>query len=116
MKLRAIIKRPDEKYGHVTNISDTLQNLRRTVGGRIETVTYPGKDPKDTFVIICREDGLIDGMPFNCIVDAEDPRWTLRGPIRYFGDIIVLGVSGDEFKDCPLQLAEWKKMIKEVIR
>ena len=25
-KIKAIIKRPDEQYGHVTNISDTLKN------------------------------------------------------------------------------------------
>lgn len=27
------------------------------------------------------------------------------------GYIVVLGVSGDELADCPLQLAEWKKML-----
>ena len=37
-KIRAIIKRPDEKYGHVTNISPTLENLQKTVGGYIEPV------------------------------------------------------------------------------
>ena len=47
-KIRAIVKRPDEKYGHVTNISCTLKNLQRIVGGPIETVSFgPGA------VIIC---------------------------------------------------------------
>lgn len=32
-KIRAIIKRPDEEYGHVTNIANNLKNLQRTVGG-----------------------------------------------------------------------------------
>lgn len=32
-KVKVIIKRPDEKYGHVTNISTTLENLQRTVEG-----------------------------------------------------------------------------------
>ena len=38
-KVRCIIKRPDEKYGHVTNISVTLKNLQKIVGGFIQTVT-----------------------------------------------------------------------------
>ena len=42
-KIRAIVKRPDEEIGHVTNISPTLQNLQNIVGGHIETVTIaPG--------------------------------------------------------------------------
>ena len=28
-KVRCIIKRPDEQYGHVTNISVSLKNLQR---------------------------------------------------------------------------------------
>lgn len=27
-KIKVIIKRPDEQYGHVTNISNTLENLQ----------------------------------------------------------------------------------------
>lgn len=26
-KIKAIIKRPDEEYGHIANISNTLENL-----------------------------------------------------------------------------------------
>ena len=31
-KVRVIIKRPDEEFGHVTNISPSLENLQRNVG------------------------------------------------------------------------------------
>ena len=31
-KIRAIVKRPDEEIGHVTNISPTLKNLQSIVG------------------------------------------------------------------------------------
>jgi len=41
-KIKVIIKRPDEKYGHVTNITNTLENLQKTVEGYIETLTMPG--------------------------------------------------------------------------
>lgn len=43
-KIRAIIKRPDEEYGHVTHISATLENLQKTVGGYIETVGLTESD------------------------------------------------------------------------
>ena len=37
-KIKVIIKRPDEKYGHVTHISPRLENLQKTVEGYIETI------------------------------------------------------------------------------
>ena len=38
-KINVIIKRPDEAIGHVCYISDSLENLQKTVGGYIETLT-----------------------------------------------------------------------------
>ena len=38
-RIKAVVKRPDEKFGHMTNISNSLKNLQNTVGGYIETVT-----------------------------------------------------------------------------
>ena len=38
MKIKVIIKEPG-RYPRSVNISDTLENLQRTVGGYIETVT-----------------------------------------------------------------------------
>ena len=112
MKIRAIIKRPDEEYGHVSFISDTLENLQRTVGGYIETVTFSGRmRPEDDFVIICDEEGLLNAKPYNCTVRVVDQRWPDFGEIPFCGDIAVLGVYGDGFADCPLQLSEWKKML-----
>ena len=61
-KIKSIVKRADEEYGHMTWISNTLENLQRTVGGYIETVTLPGG-----VVIICDEEGRIKGKPFNCV-------------------------------------------------
>lgn len=62
-KIKVIIKRPDEKYGHVTGISYKLENLQKTVGGYIETLTLPG------YVLIVNEEGRINGSPFNCWVE-----------------------------------------------
>lgn len=111
MKIRAIIKRPDEEYGHVSYISDTLENIQRTVGGYIETVTFPPlMRNEDKFVIICDEEGRLNGKPHNCIVEPRDQRW-MQFSCNFVGDIVVLGVAGEEFADCPLQLSEWKKML-----
>lgn len=49
-KIKVIVKRPDEKYGHVTHISNTLENLQKTVDGYIETLTMPG------YVLILNEE------------------------------------------------------------
>lgn len=102
IKIRAIVKRSDEIYGHVTAISNTLENLQRTVDGYIEAVEIgPG------IVIICDEESKIKGKPFNMAVP--------NNPNDYFsGDIVVLGVRGEEFDDCPLEFDEWKALVDEI--
>lgn len=96
-KIRAIIKRPDEEFGHVTNISDTLENLQKTVGGNIECVSF------SNFVILCNEDGKLKGLPFNMRIGTFDV---------LVGTIIVLGVDGEEFADCPLDFKVWKNTVR----
>ena len=55
-KIKCIVKRPDEQFGHVTWISDSLKNLSNTVGGYIETVTLD-----NGVVLICNEEGSCRG-------------------------------------------------------
>ena len=50
-KIKVIIKEPGKKP-ICTNISDSLQNLQRTVGGYIEVVPI-----SKSIVIICDEEG-----------------------------------------------------------
>lgn len=96
-KIKVIIKRPDEKYGHVTAISNTLENLQKTVGGYIETLTMPG------YVLILNEEGRLDESPFNCHVAG----------FNLFGTIIVAGTQGDEFADVRIGFDQWKEIIDE---
>lgn len=103
-KIRAIIKRPDEEYGHVTWISPTLKNLQKTVGGFIEAVTIDNPVTVGQFVIICNEDGKLMGLPINFYLGEDD---------AICGDVAVLGIDGEEFGDCPLAFAEWKQILKE---
>ena len=87
-KIKVIVKRPDEP-GHMTNISNTLENLQRTVGGYIETVTL-----STDCVIICNEEGRLQGLPYNCRIAGVD----------FVGTIIAAGVDGENFADVPCSL------------
>ena len=100
-KIKAIVKRTDEEYGHMTWISDTLENLQKHVGGHIETVTLPGG-----VVIICDEEGRITGKPFNCVIYPH----ALAAKIDFYGDIIAVGADGEEFADVPIDMKLWKRV------
>lgn len=96
-KIRAIIKRPDEKDGHVTSISAKLENLQTIVGGYLEIVTLGDA------VMLIDEEGKSKGLepnfktPYDMIV----------------GTVIVLGVDGEDFGDCPLDFKVWKKLLRD---
>lgn len=98
MKIKAIIKRPDEEFGHMTNISERLENLQNTVEGYIECVS-----PDPRIVIICNEEGKLIGLEPNMKIPGD----------TLFGTIIVVGVSGEDFSDIPISFEEWKQLVKE---
>ena len=99
-KIKVIVKRPDEEFGHITWISNTLENLQKTVGGYIETVTICTNT-----VVICNEEGLLRQLPYNCEVLNEEKF------VGFLGTIIVAGVTGSGFSDVQLTMKEWKEMI-----
>ena len=100
-KFKVIIKRPDEEFGHMSWISNKLENLQRTVGGYIETITI-GK-----ITIICNEEGKLLNL---------EPNIPLGNVDYLCGNIIVCGIKGDEFDDVPITLPEWKAMLKEGLK
>lgn len=95
-KISVIIKQPG-RVPYKTAISPTLENLQKTVGGHIETVTIA-----EDAVIICNEEGQLMGMPHNCKVIGVD----LVGPI------VFAGVNGEEFADLPIGFQTFKKMFR----
>ena len=97
-RVRVIIKRPDEQFGHVTNISASLENLQKTVEGYIEAVPLTSE-----IVILCNEEGKIRGLQHNIFL----PRDTIRGTL------IVIGRSGEEFCDIPISFAVWKDLLRK---
>ncbi len=98
-KIKAIIKRPDEQYGHMTYISASLSNLQRTVEGYIETVTLPAE--KEELCIICNEEGKLMNLAPNMKIPND----------LLVGTIIVCGTKGEEFSGIPIEFSEWKKLV-----
>ena len=94
-KIGVIIKEPGKKPRHV-NISNSLENLQKTVGGYIETVTL-AKD----MVVICDEEGRIKGKEWCCNICGYD----------CVGTVILCGVSGDELADIPLDYKSMKRLL-----
>lgn len=96
-KIKAIIKRPDEKVGHMTNVSNTLENWQRTVEGHIETLS--GFE----IVLILNEEGMIRGLPTNFKINGHN----------IYGTVAVVGRGEDDFIDCPLDMQTWKDLLTE---
>ena len=105
-KIRVIIKRPDEKYGHVCYISNRLENLQNTVEGFIETVPVTYSPDGNQILMICNEEGKLRGLPYNFTLFNDD----------IVGTVILCGVDGEEFSDLPLTfgLAEWKMFLNKI--
>ena len=98
-KIRAIVKRPDERYGHVTNISNTLRNFQRIVEGPIQVVSIT-----DKIACVCNEEGKIQGLPKNFVM----------GNIRkdvIVGEVAIVGVDGEEFCDLDMSFDLWKTLL-----
>ncbi len=104
-KVKCIVKRTDEVYGHMTNISASLENLQRTIGGYIEPI-YIGdvkKDGKDyDIVVICDEEGKLKGKEPNIVLGQD----------VICGDIIVIGAYREDFCDVPITFEAWKDVIR----
>ena len=83
--MRAVAKRPGEP-GKVINIDNDLKALQEYVGGYIETFTF-----STNACVICNEEGRIIGLPYNM---------TFLGH-RFCGPILIVGVKGEGFTDCP---------------
>ena len=78
-------KKPGEDFTAI-EIPNTLPALQAEVGGYIECVALT----KDS-CIICNEEGLLRGLPFNTNINGN----------VYVGTILVVGVKGEDFTDVP---------------
>ena len=94
-KIRVITKRPGQPPRSVW-MANSLKNFQNAVGGYIEAVTLA-----TDMAIICNEEGRIRELPYNCTICGA----------QFFGDIVLVGVKGDEFADLPLEFKEIKEMM-----
>jgi hypothetical protein len=94
MKIGVCIKEPGKTPRHV-NISNTLENLQRTVGGYIETVTLCSD-----LVIICDEEGRLKRKKPCCNICGVD----------FVGTIILCGVEDGELTDLPCEWTDLKRL------
>lgn len=83
--MKAIRKKPG-CAPELIDIDNTLKALQTEVGGYIETVTVASDA-----VVICNEDGVLRGLPYNCRFVGVD----------FVGTILVVGSNKDEFCDVP---------------
>ena len=93
-KIKVLIKDPGKKP-RSTWISKTLDNLQKTVGGYIETVTLASD-----LVVICNEEGRLKGLPYNCEICG----------IKFLGTIILCGKNEDDFDNIPCDYQAAKRM------
>ena len=95
MKIKAIIKKPEDKFGRLVEVENELEVFQNIVGGYIETTGYKN------LVIICNEEGKLRGLEPNVVL----------GPEMLVGTIIVCGASGDEFSDVPIDFKKWEQIV-----
>lgn len=84
-----VVMCPVNRAPYVTNISDSLENLQKIVGGYIETVGIA-----TDCVMVCNEEGRLIGLP-----DNRSVSWLM--PYSVQGDVFFCGVEGEEFADVP---------------
>lgn len=95
--MKVIIKKTDEKVGHIEDISNELETLQKIVGGNIEPV-WLGHG----LVLLCNDEGLLNGSKFNARIGKN---------LLIFGDILVCGAEGEDFTDVPIDLPEWDEYL-----
>lgn len=79
-KLKVVIC-PADRAPYLTNISDSLENLQKTVGGYIEEVKFA-----EDVSLIVNEEGKLRNLP-------ENRSCCFPG---FFGDVFFVGVEGGE--------------------
>lgn len=95
MKIKVIIKNPEDEFGRLVEIENELEVFQSIVGGYIETTGYKN------LVIICNEEGKLRGLEPNILLGKD----------MLVGTIIVCGASGDEFSNVPIDLKKWEQIV-----
>lgn len=95
--MRVLYKSQGDKGFREIVIPNDLHTMQQLVGGPIETVTIA-----TDAVIICNEEGRLTGMASNCKFLGVD----------FVGPLMIVGVDGEEFTDCPWSVAMANKGVE----
>ena len=95
MKIKVIIKKPEDEFGRLVEVENELEVFQSIVGGYIETTGYKN------LVIICNEEGKLRELQPNVVLGRD----------MLVGTIIVCGASGDEFSDVPIDFKKWEQIV-----
>lgn len=95
MKIKVIIKKPEDEFGRLVEVENELEVFQSIVGGYTETMGYKN------LVIICNEEGKLRGLQPNVVLGRD----------MLVGTIIVCGASGDEFSDIPIDFKKWEQIV-----
>lgn len=115
MKVKVIIKRTDERIGHVTNISTTEKNLRTQIGGDYEEYEFAPTLELPGIVVLSRAD-VKPWEPINCKIKEHMKMKPVQIAKIFRGNVIVIGKKVEDnsdraYEDVPLTLDEWKRLI-----
>ena len=88
-KIRVVICLADpDRKPYVTNISTSITNLEKMVGGRIDQMPFYGIDEGE-YLVICNRFNF--NQPYNCDIKG----------VEFYGDIIVAAKDGEDFGEIP---------------
>lgn len=94
--MRCLAKKSETDW-YELEIPNTLEDLQAFVGGYIETVSLFADA-----CIVCNEEGLIRGLPYNTNICG----------CHFVGNILLIGIDGDEFCDVPGTLENWMEVLR----
>lgn len=87
--MRILIKNPSDDGFRQIVVPNDLHVLQQLVDGYIETVTLA-----TDACVICNEEGRLKDLEHNCKYCGVD----------FVGTILIVGIDGDEFTDCPMSV------------
>lgn len=96
--ISVIIKEPGKK-AYAKEIPNTLESLKEIVGGHIESCTV-----SFNMTVICNEEGLYLGLPYNCCFYG----------FHFVGTIIICGFRGEELANCPIGVEALERLAPDL--
>lgn len=105
-KIKVIIKRPDEKVGHVEQIENTLEAFQEIVEGYMEVhaMGYKGS------IMVCNEEGKLKPLQKNFTI-LEYGFFGRCVKDTVMGTVVICGTDGEDFTDVPILREEWEAIL-----